>query len=87
MHTRSEHAKEDIQTFGGEAAVGEAHDGQATWLQHPVHLLEHLNGLGQVVHRDRIRDDIKAVVLVRQLGLCKGMNGLVRGRLRQKADS
>ena len=64
-------AEEQVQTFGGEAAVGEAHDGLAAWLQHSVHLLEHLDGLGQIVHRDSICDDVKAVVLVRQLGLCK----------------
>lgn len=31
-----------VDTFSGEASVGEAHDSQASWLQHPVHLLENL---------------------------------------------
>ena len=60
-----------LHTFGGEAAVGEAHDGLAPRLQHSVHLLEHLQGLGQIVHRDSICDDVKAVVLVWELGICK----------------
>ena len=31
-------------TFCGEASVGEAHDGQAAWLQHAMHLCKDLRG-------------------------------------------
>lgn len=61
---------QSLHTFGREAAIGEAHDGLAPRLEHSVHLLEDFHRLCQVVHRDSICDDIKAVVLVWQLGVC-----------------
>ena len=66
-----------MHTFSWEAAVGEAHDGLAAWLQHSVHLPDDLHGLGQVVHRDSIGDDVEAVVLIWELGICRGAQSML----------
>ena len=68
-----------VHTFGWKAAIGKAHNGLAAWLQHSVHLPEHLHGLGEVIHRDSIGDDVEGVVLIWELGVCRGAEGMSSG--------
>lgn len=59
-------AQERLTDLGWEASVGEGHDCPAARLQHPMHLLEHLQGPGQIVHRDAVGDHVKAVAVIGQ---------------------
>ena len=40
--TQAYNVMPEVDTFCGETSVGEAHDSQTSWFQHPVHLLEDL---------------------------------------------
>lgn len=56
----------DGNRLGWKASVGEGHDGSPPWLENPVCFSEYLQGLGQVVDRDAVGDDVKGIVGVGQ---------------------